>query len=117
MSINRFLDIQNENIFQDLNENQYNIILLRTAKTIVHEISHIFGLKHCGYYECVMKGSNHLQESDNKPIQMCPNCLRKLQHQINFDIKKRYQQIISYMKEKKIFQNDFQVYQQILQKI
>ena len=32
----------------------------RSCHTMAHEISHMFGLKHCIYYECIMNGSNSL---------------------------------------------------------
>lgn len=37
-----------------------------------------------------MNGSNNLEENATKPIEFCPNCLRKLQSNIGFDIAKRY---------------------------
>ncbi|XP_038633279.1 arylsulfatase G-like isoform X5 [Scyliorhinus canicula] len=58
--------------------------------TLTHEIGHIFGMHHCQWLQCVMQGSNHLEESDRRPIDLCPICLRKLQCAINFDIKERY---------------------------
>jgi archaemetzincin len=38
-----------------------------------------------------MNGSNHLAESDARPLHLCPVCLRKLQHSVGFDVVKRYQ--------------------------
>jgi archaemetzincin len=55
-----------------------------------HEITHMFGLRHCIFYKCLMNGSNHLEESSNKPMEMCVVCLRKLQSNIKFDILERY---------------------------
>ena len=46
---------------------------------MTHEIGHMFGVKHCVYYNCAMNGSNHLQESDRRTEHLCPVCLRKLQ--------------------------------------
>lgn len=59
-------------------------------QTLTHEIGHIFGLKHCQWLNCVMQGSNHLEESDRRPLDFCPICLRKLQTVVGFDIGKRY---------------------------
>jgi len=39
-------------------EIDYKIILWKSIGTLVHEIGHMFGLKHCVYYECLMNGSN-----------------------------------------------------------
>lgn len=57
---------------------------------MVHETGHMFGLKHCIYYSCIMNGSNHLNENKDKPMELCPVCVRKLQENIQFDFLKRY---------------------------
>ena len=66
------------------------ILLRRSCKVLVHETGHIFGLKHCIYFKCVLNGSNHLRESDSRPMHLCPLCLRKLQYSIGFDVISRY---------------------------
>jgi hypothetical protein len=38
-------------------------------------------------------GSNHLAESDRRPLHLCPVCLRKLQWNIGFDVLKRYTEL------------------------
>ncbi len=65
-------------------------LLRRSAKVLVHETGHMFGLRHCVYYRCVFNGSNHLAESDARPLRACPVDLHKLQHSIGFDVTKRY---------------------------
>jgi len=71
---------------------QYQELLLRrSTKVLVHETAHMFSLAHCVYFKCVMNGSNHLQESDSRPLSLCPVCLRKLQSSIQFDVAARYQ--------------------------
>lgn len=57
---------------------------------MTHEIGHMFGIKHCQWLSCVMQGSNHMEESDRRPLDFCPVCLRKLQDAIGFDIAERY---------------------------
>ena len=32
-----------------------------------HEIGHMYGIHHCVFFECLMNGSNHLQEADTGP--------------------------------------------------
>ena len=59
---------------------------------MVHEIGHMFGLGHCVYYNCIMNGSNHLEESDKAPLELCPVCLHKLHYVHGFDIMTRYTQ-------------------------
>jgi archaemetzincin len=61
-----------------------------SSKVMVHEIGHLFGMKHCIYYNCIMNGSNHLEENKKKPLDLCPVCLRKLQLNVKFDITERY---------------------------
>ena len=65
------------------------VLLRRSCRVLVHEVGHLFGLEHCTFYRCVMNGSNHLQESDSRPLHVCPVCLRKLHYSIGFDPVKR----------------------------
>ena len=84
-----------ETFFDDEDEQETKLIensqlLWRSSKVMVHEIGHMFGLRHCIYFNCVMNGSNNLEENDRKPIFMCPVCIRKLQHNIKFEMVDRY---------------------------
>ncbi|RXM33821.1 Archaemetzincin-2, partial [Acipenser ruthenus] len=72
-------------------------LLYRSCKTLTHEIGHIFGLKHCQWLRCVMQGSNHLEESDRRPLDLCPICVRKLQSAIGFRIAERYQALLRWI--------------------
>uniref|UniRef100_A0A7N9ATH5 Archaemetzincin-2 n=1 Tax=Mastacembelus armatus TaxID=205130 RepID=A0A7N9ATH5_9TELE len=74
-------------------------LLLRSCKTMTHEIGHMFGIKHCQWLNCVMQGSNHLEESDRRPLDFCPICLRKLQVSISFKIAERYKALLRWMEE------------------
>jgi archaemetzincin len=65
-------------------------------KVLTHETGHMFGLAHCIYFSCLMNGSNHLQESDRRPLHLCPVCLRKLQFSVSFDVVKRYQDLAQF---------------------
>ena len=58
-------------------ETAKEMLLRRSVKTLLHETAHMFGMKHCIYYKCLVNGSNHLQESDAIPLHFCPVCLRK----------------------------------------
>ena len=44
-------------------EERDNLMLYRACKVMTHEIGHMFGLKHCIFYECSMNGSNSYEES------------------------------------------------------
>uniref|UniRef100_A0A8C2GMB1 Archaemetzincin-2 n=1 Tax=Cyprinus carpio TaxID=7962 RepID=A0A8C2GMB1_CYPCA len=74
-------------------------LLLRSCKTLTHEIGHIFGVKHCQWLNCVMQGSNHLEESDRRPLDLCPICLRKLQSAIGFKIADRYKALLHWIED------------------
>ncbi|CAJ1080762.1 archaemetzincin-2 [Xyrichtys novacula] len=74
-------------------------LLLRSCKTMTHEIGHMFGILHCQWLNCVMQGSNHLEESDRRPLDFCPVCLRKIQVAIGFEIAERYQAILRWIQE------------------
>ena len=65
----------------------------RACKVLTHEMGHMFGIKHCIYYECNMNGANSLVEADASPMHLCPVCLRKLQDAIGFDAIFRYQEL------------------------
>ena len=53
---------------------------------MVHEIGHMFGIKHCIYYDCAMNGSNSYDESLGQSRYLCPVCLRKLSTAIGFKV-------------------------------
>lgn len=75
-------------------------------KVMVHEITHMFGVKHCIYYDCCMNGSNHYDEFKARTLLLCPVCLRKLQASIKFDILQRYKALLKTCQSKK-FLNDY----------
>ncbi|KPK28392.1 MAG: hypothetical protein AMK69_08890 [Nitrospira bacterium SG8_3] len=70
------------------------ILLRRSCRVLVHEMAHMFSLAHCIFFSCVMNGSNHLQESEARPLSLCPVCLRKLQFSIGFDVVDRYRALL-----------------------
>eukprot|EP00471_Norrisiella_sphaerica_P010815 CAMPEP_0184506292 /NCGR_PEP_ID=MMETSP0113_2-20130426/53426_1 /TAXON_ID=91329 /ORGANISM="Norrisiella sphaerica, Strain BC52" /LENGTH=184 /DNA_ID=CAMNT_0026896005 /DNA_START=490 /DNA_END=1041 /DNA_ORIENTATION=- len=69
-------------------------ILYRSCKVLTHEAGHLFGIRHCTYYECLMCGCNHLEEFDKRPLHLCPIDLRKLQSTCKFDVIKRYEAML-----------------------
>eukprot|EP01124_Arcella_intermedia_P013126 TRINITY_DN19535_c0_g1_i1.p1 TRINITY_DN19535_c0_g1~~TRINITY_DN19535_c0_g1_i1.p1 ORF type:complete len:323 (+),score=54.38 TRINITY_DN19535_c0_g1_i1:55-1023(+) len=66
-----------------------HLSLYRSCSTVVHEISHLYGLEHCIYYQCIMNGTNTLDEQDRQPIHPCPVCLHKLYVACGFDLHQR----------------------------
>ena len=70
--------MENFDIESILSKENQKVFFRRCVGVLTHEIGHLFGMAHCVYFECVMNGSNHLEESDNGPLQLCPMCLHKL---------------------------------------
>ncbi|MDQ8180166.1 archaemetzincin [Pelagicoccus sp. SDUM812005] len=71
-------------------EKDGNRYLERALKVMTHEIGHMYGMKHCTYYHCLMNGSNNLGETDRAPLHLCPVCLRKLHEATQPDHLMRY---------------------------
>lgn len=69
------------------------LTLRRSLKVLNHETSHVFGLKHCVFYDCTMNGSNSLAETDRSSIHECPVCHQKLHWNLKFDPSKRFQSL------------------------
>lgn len=85
--------------FYGLNtSNRDYLILRRSCKVLAHETSHMFGIQHCIYFNCLMNGSNHLEESDRRPLHLCPVDLRKLHYSIGFDIGQRCRNLLDFFK-------------------
>lgn len=61
----------------------YFYLLKRIAKTVFKNISHMFGLRNCIFFSCIMNGFNTLEEFDKRPMELCPVCLRKVFTVIN----------------------------------
>jgi len=74
----------------------HTVLLKRACKVLAHETAHMFLLEHCIFFKCLINGSNHLAESDSRPLHLCPVCLRKLQFSIGFDVVDRYRKLLSF---------------------
>ncbi|MBI5501643.1 MAG: hypothetical protein HY907_15470 [Deltaproteobacteria bacterium] len=71
--------------------------LRRSLQVVTHELGHMFGLVHCIDWACNMNGSNSLEETDRKPLYLCPECLRKLQSNLGFDVLARYDALAAHL--------------------
>ena len=47
-------------------------------------MGHMFSIRHCQAYECLMNGSSLLEEADRKPFAFCAVCTRKLASYFGF---------------------------------
>jgi archaemetzincin len=90
-SIHRFGD-------PDRGNEPFRLTLRRTLRTAVHETGHMFSMAHCIYYQCVMNGSNHLDEADQQPLWLCPVCLAKLCHATGANPRQRFRDLIAFAK-------------------
>ncbi len=81
---------------QERATDQQTVLLRRSCKVLAHETAHMFGLAHCIFFNCIMNGSNHLDESDHRSMHLCPVCLRKLQFSVGFDVVQRYQKLAGF---------------------
>lgn len=77
----------------------FRLSLERTLKTAAHETAHMLGMQHCIAYECVINGSNHQEEADSQPLELCPACLQKLCWNVGCDPAERFRQLASFAKE------------------
>ncbi|GAB6135642.1 archaemetzincin family Zn-dependent metalloprotease [Thermococcus prieurii] len=58
------------------------LLLERAVKEAMHELGHVFGLKHCPNPRCVMHFSNSLLDTDAKGPLYCPRCEEKLEENL-----------------------------------
>lgn len=59
-------------------EATFRLCLRRTLGTASHELGHVLTMQHCIALRCLMNGCNHQEERDQRPLHLCPVCLRKL---------------------------------------
>ena len=73
----------------------------RTLKIAMHEVGHMFGMRHCTKYECLMAGTNHLAETDRRPLDNCPECTAKIAWAMNYGLEERYEDLAAFWKKNK----------------
>ncbi|MGE3465520.1 MAG: archaemetzincin [Pyrinomonadaceae bacterium] len=70
--------------------------LQRTLKIAAHETGHMFSMWHCTKYECVMSGTNHIAETDRRPIDACPECMAKISWLSDITPEARYERLADF---------------------
>ena len=55
-------------------EKDYDLLIERFSKVILHELGHSFGLIHCRNPVCVMRSSTYAEDLDQKNKSYCPRC-------------------------------------------
>jgi len=76
-----------------------DLFLDRTLKVAMHETGHMFSMRHCTKFECLMSGTNHLGETDRRPLDTCPECTAKIVWGMNYDVGKRYKRLAGFWKK------------------
>jgi archaemetzincin len=56
----------------------YDLLLDRLIKESVHELGHLFGLRHCRRDACVMRSSTCVEEIDLKERRFCSECVQDI---------------------------------------
>ncbi len=59
-------------------EPDYELLIDRFSKVIIHELGHTFGLIHCSNPVCVMRSSTYVEDLDQKNKQFCYRCRAEL---------------------------------------
>ncbi|MFX1379419.1 MAG: archaemetzincin family Zn-dependent metalloprotease [Promethearchaeota archaeon] len=65
----------NESFYRRTDNNE--LFEVRVLKEAIHELGHTFNLGHCNNY-CIMRFSNSLSDTDEKPPSFCDSCLEQL---------------------------------------
>jgi len=64
----------------------YELMLERFTKVVIHELGHTFGLIHCTHPVCIMRSSTYVEDLDQKENRFCRDCSEKLAASIDIDI-------------------------------
>lgn len=74
----------------------FRTCLRRTLATAVHELCHMLSMPHCIAFECVLNGSNSVEEKDGRPLDLCPVDTAKLCWNVGCDAVKRLQALLEF---------------------
>jgi archaemetzincin len=77
-----------------------DLFLNRTLKIATHETGHMFSMRHCTKFECLMSGTNHLDETDRRPLDTCPECTMKILWAMNYSPVQRYKNLAEFWRKR-----------------
>jgi archaemetzincin len=80
----------------DKSPEEFKKFLARTLKVAMHETGHMFSMRHCAKYEYLMSGTNHLGETDRRPLDTCPECMAKIAWAMNYEPVQRYRNLAAF---------------------
>lgn len=80
-------------------EAEFDLALERLLKICSHEIGHMFGLHHCIEANCVMNGTNSMEETDRHSVRLCSLCQRKLYSGFKYNNVKRLKELETFFNE------------------
>lgn len=83
----------------DGGEKKYRRFVERTLKVSMHETGHMFSIRHCTKFVCLMSGSLGLNETDRQPIDVCPECAAKIAWAFDYDSADRYERLAEFCKK------------------
>ena len=83
----------------DKSAGDYRKFLARTLKIAMHETGHMFTMYHCTKYECLMSGTNHLDETDRRPLDVCPECMAKIAWAFKYEPTTRYRNLARFWQQ------------------
>ncbi|XP_053413603.1 archaemetzincin-1 isoform X3 [Nycticebus coucang] len=72
--------------------------MVQCCKVTCHELCHLLGLGNCRWLRCLMQGALSLDEALRRPLDLCPICLRKLQHVLGFRLLPRYKRLHAWIR-------------------
>jgi predicted Zn-dependent protease len=88
----------------DRDEGSFRLFLRRTLKLMVHEVGHIFSMRHCPLEGCVMSGQNDSDLSDRRHPLLCPECLAKLVWATRCDPVERARALARFCREHELYE-------------
>ncbi len=77
-----------------------DLFLDRVLKVAMHETGHMFSMRHCTKYECLMSGTNSLAETDRRPLDTCAECTMKIAWAMNYPPAHRYKSLAKFWRKR-----------------